>query len=184
MIMLSREFASLVAPCARVKAWLAESSANPALTPALDALSFAESESNKAAWASVAAFSDCSLSEPISCPDSWLVCTKHSSSPANALISTSVDSFASLSFRSSIGPNHFHSPPRLHHFVKSAMYSPKHATATMPEEQYSAHSQIVSLNERDATSEAVRAILDHRRTERRVLLFLLALITVFLASWR
>ncbi len=138
---------------------------------ALEALVLAPAETPSASCAFITAFPAWSVaarassnaiiarspSAPTSSPDTWLVFTMQTASKASAAIKRSVDSFASRSFRSLM--------PRVKS-VKSATYSPKHATTTRPVNTYSAISHLESEEDKAATSDAPRAILRHNKHEK------------------
>ena len=91
-----------------------------------------------------------------------------------------MENLATLSFLSSMAPNHFQNFSRLSHSVKSAMYSPKHAMATSAVHACSAYSHTSMLVVNDATSDAVRVILRHKRRENRALIVcIVALLAMF-----
>ena len=129
-----------------------------ALLTAAVALSSAIPDLSIADWAFWSAFSALSLRDPMSCPDSELVLTRQTSSNASAAIRSNVERLASLPCASFIPP--------VNQVVKSATYSPAHATATNVAKAYSAYSQQESVLERDATSEAVRVIASQCSAKR------------------
>ncbi len=165
----SNESASCLAPRARAKAFDAEvvalldsSSARLEESSAVRDCVRAVAELPRAVFALRSASSAFSLREPISIPDRILVLTRHISSSDNATISSKVERFASRSLRSFI--------PHVNQFLNSATYSPAQAMVTNPAQMYSPISQRDSDLDRDATSEAVRVILAHKRREKLALL--------------
>src|ERR1039457_2776841 len=171
--------ASLRAPRASDSASAAASLALPDSSLALSASSDADFALSIAPSALATAISDfryassaLSFKEPINLPDIWLVRTRHNNSSDRAKIKVMVDSFANRFLRSSIS--------LVSMLVKSAMYSPPQASATNPSETYSLISQKDNLLARDATSDGVRLILDHKRKENRVLICILLLLVSIL----
>ena len=116
----------------------------PDLSSATPALSTADLDFRSASSA-------VSRREPVSIPEILLVLTRQISSKTSATISSSVERFASLSLASLSSC--------VKRLVKSAMYSPAHATATKNAKTYSAISQQRSAADKDETSEVVEIML-------------------------